>query len=136
MTMLKFKQQGVQAVEFALALPFLILVLFAILDFGILAYDKAIITNASREAARRAITLSTAAWNPTAIKQVACNYSQSLLITVGAGTRNASCTGTADPVITMTPAALPAFGNPVTVTITYAVRGFTLGTWWSLGTGP
>ncbi|WP_211462712.1 TadE/TadG family type IV pilus assembly protein [Collimonas silvisoli] len=129
------KQKGSQAVEFALVLPFLILIIFAVLDFGILAYDKAIITNASREAVRQGIVLSTATWDPATIKQVACNYAKSALITVSSGTRNATCTGTADPVITMTPTATPAFNTPVTVTVSYAVHGFSLGSWWSLGTG-
>ena len=129
------KQKGSQAVEFALVLPFLILIIFAVLDFGIIVYDKAIITNASREAARQGVVLSTATWNPAAIKQVACDYAKSALITVRTGTRNANCTGTADPVITMTPTAAPAFNTPVTVTVSYAVNGFSLGSWWSLGTG-
>ena len=45
------KQKGAQAVEFALVLPFFILILFLVLDFGMLVYNKAIITNASREGA-------------------------------------------------------------------------------------
>lgn len=129
------RQGGAQAVEFALALPFLILVIFTVLDFGILVYNKAIITNASREAARRGITLSAAAWDPAEIRQVACNYTRNAVITVSTGTRNATCTGTADPVVVVTPVATPAFNVPVTVTVTYSVRGFSLGTWWGLGTG-
>lgn len=129
------KQRGAQAVEFALVLPFLILIIFAVLDFGILVYNKAIITNASREAVRRGIILSAAAWNPATIAQVACNYAGPSLITVNAGTRAADCTGAADPVINVTPVAAPAFNDPVTVTVTYQVQGFSLGTWWGLGTG-
>ncbi|MBT2322942.1 pilus assembly protein [Variovorax paradoxus] len=129
-------QKGAQAVEFALILPFVVLIMFAILDFGIIVYNKAIITNASREAARRGIILSAAAWDANVIKQVACNYAKDSLITVSSGTRTATCTGTADPTITVTPVIAPAFNTPVTVDITYAVTGFSLGTWWSLGTGP
>lgn len=46
--------RGAAAVEFALVLPLLVFVLFGIIEFGFLLCDKAIITNASREAARRA----------------------------------------------------------------------------------
>jgi len=46
--------QGAAAVEFALVLPLLMFVVFGIIEFGFLLYDKAVITNASREAARRA----------------------------------------------------------------------------------
>ena len=42
------------AIEFALVSPILIFLLFAIIEFSIVLYDKAIITNASREAARSA----------------------------------------------------------------------------------
>ena len=142
-------QKGAQAVEFALVLPFVILIMFAVLDFGILVYDKAIITNASREAARTGTILTAVTWDAThiaGIKNVACKYAKDSLITVSSGTRNATCTGTADPVINLysgatancpapTGASTPAFRDPVAVTISYAVKGFSLGTWWSLGTG-
>jgi Flp pilus assembly protein TadG len=133
--MARTKQTGAQAIEFALVLPFLILIIFAVLDFGILVYNKAIITNASREAVRHGVILTGAAWNPASVAQRACNYASSALITVSTGTRTATCTGTADPVINVTPIAAPAFNDPVTVTVSYQVRGFSLGTWWGLGTG-
>jgi len=47
-------RKGSVAVEFALVLPVLVLLLFGIVEFGVLFYDKAVITNASREGARRA----------------------------------------------------------------------------------
>ena len=131
------RQKGAQVVEFALVLPFMILVIFTVLDFAFLAYNKAVITNASREAARRGITLSaaTSTWNND-VRQVACNYARGALITVGAGTSTAGCTGSVDPTITVSPASAPAFNEPVTVTVSYTVRGFSMGTWWNLGVGP
>lgn len=135
--MSKNKQKGSQAVEFALVLPFMILIIFTVLDFGILAYDKAIITNASREAVRRGVVLTGIAWNPdtiTAIKNVACVGAGSA-VTVSTGTRNATCTGTADPTITVTPSVAPNFGDTITVNVSFPVKGFSLGTWWGLGTG-
>jgi Flp pilus assembly protein TadG len=134
--MRSFNQRGAQAVEFALVLPFLILVIFTVLDFAFLAYNKAVITNASREAARSGIILSAATWDPAAVRQVACNYARGALITVGSGTSNAACTGSVDPVITVTPTAAPSFNSPVVVTVNYTVKGFSLGTWWNLGVGP
>jgi len=122
-------------VEFALLMPFMILIIFTVLDFGILAYNKAIITNASREAVRRGVILTATAWNAETIRQVACNYARGAVITVSNGTRTATCTGTADPVVTVTPVAAPAFNDPVTVNISFSVSGFSLGTWWNLGTG-
>ncbi|MGQ9920349.1 MAG: TadE/TadG family type IV pilus assembly protein [Desulfobacca sp.] len=43
---------GSVAVEFAIILPLLIMMVFAIIDFGNMLYTKHIITNASREGAR------------------------------------------------------------------------------------
>jgi hypothetical protein len=48
-------QSGASAIEFALVLPVLILLLLGIVEFGTLFYDKAMITNASREGAREGI---------------------------------------------------------------------------------
>jgi Flp pilus assembly protein TadG len=45
-------QNGGAAVEFAIILPLLIALLFGIVEFGLLLYNKQIITNASREGAR------------------------------------------------------------------------------------
>lgn len=45
-------QNGATAVEFAIILPVLILVLFGIIEFGLVLFNKQIITNASREGAR------------------------------------------------------------------------------------
>lgn len=45
-------ERGVAAVEFAIVSPVLILLLFTIIEFGIVLYDKAVVTNASREGAR------------------------------------------------------------------------------------
>jgi Flp pilus assembly protein TadG len=53
--MKKPDERGVSAVEFALLLPLLVIVLFGIIEFGLILYDKAVITNASREGARRGI---------------------------------------------------------------------------------
>jgi hypothetical protein len=47
--------KGATAVEFALILPVLLLILFGIIEFGLLLYNKAVITNASREGARAGI---------------------------------------------------------------------------------
>jgi len=45
-------QDGATAVELAIVLPLLVLLIFAIIEFSLLLYNKAIITNAAREGAR------------------------------------------------------------------------------------
>lgn len=49
------KQTGASAVEFALLLPFLVLLVFGTIEFGLLLYNQQVLTNATREAARAAI---------------------------------------------------------------------------------
>ena len=49
-------QNGAALVEFAIVLPLLLILVFGIIEFGVMFYDKAVITNASREGARAGIT--------------------------------------------------------------------------------
>ena len=55
-------QRGASMVEFAIVLPLLLLLVFGIIEFGLLLYNKAMITNASREGARSGIV---SRWNNT-----------------------------------------------------------------------
>jgi hypothetical protein len=48
-------QEGGTLVEFAIIGPLFFLIVFGIIEFGILIYDKAMLTNASREGARHGI---------------------------------------------------------------------------------
>lgn len=50
--MLRRKEKGVIAVEIALILPFLVLLLLGALDFGLLVHQHQVIQNAAREGAR------------------------------------------------------------------------------------
>jgi len=43
---------GSAVVEFAVILPLLLLILYGIIEFGLIFYNKALLTNASREGAR------------------------------------------------------------------------------------
>jgi Flp pilus assembly protein TadG len=122
-------QRGAQIIELAFALPVLLVILFLIIDLGFLVYDKAVITNASREAARAGTVLSATPWSTTSVKAVACNYAKNFLISTRSGTHTTTCSGTADPVITVSNPVgnvPPQFGNPITVQITYAYSGFLL----------
>jgi Flp pilus assembly protein TadG len=58
MFMANNREKGTASVEFALILPLLLLMLFLIIEFSIILYDKAVITNASREGARSGIVYS------------------------------------------------------------------------------
>ena len=49
---------GSELIEFAVILPLLLLVVFGVIDFSIALYDKAVVTNASREGARAGIVFA------------------------------------------------------------------------------
>ena len=83
-------QKGASMVEFALVLPLLLLILFGIIEFGVMIYDKSVITNASREGARRAIVYradpnNNFQYSPLNVGQVTAevnNYLQGRLISL------------------------------------------------------
>jgi len=54
------EERGAAAVEFAIILPLLVVFLFGIIEFSLMFYDKAVITNASREGARYGILFAPA----------------------------------------------------------------------------
>jgi Flp pilus assembly protein TadG len=49
------ENHGASAVEFAIVLPLLLILVFGMIEFGLIIYDQQVITNASREGARFAI---------------------------------------------------------------------------------
>ena len=49
---------GAAAVELAIILPLLLVLVFGIIEFGIILYNKAMLTNASREGARAGIVFT------------------------------------------------------------------------------
>ena len=104
-------QKGVAAIEFAIVLPLLMMIVFGIIEFGLLMYDKQVITNASREGAR--IGISDAVVSDAEIEAVVDNYVLNNLITFGSPT---------SPVTTIVPGGDRTgmvFGEDVTVTVTY-----------------
>lgn len=103
-------QKGVSAIEFAIVLPVLVVLLFGFIEFSILLYDKAMLTNASREGARAGIVYSDP--NPITdadITAVVDNYCASHLISFGTGSA----------VNTAISRTVESFGNALTVTVTY-----------------
>ncbi|AZQ50768.1 TadE/TadG family type IV pilus assembly protein [Burkholderia cenocepacia] len=121
------RARGVVSLEFALMLPFLLMVLIGIIDVSLLLCDKAVITNASREAARAGVMLRVPMLTPTQIANVALNYTQNSLVSGGAAT---------PPTVTVTQANGTTAGAALTVTVTYTYSGMVLGTALSVLTGP
>ncbi|MBW2491616.1 MAG: pilus assembly protein [Deltaproteobacteria bacterium] len=72
----KIGQNGAATVEFAIILPMLVLLILGTIEFGLMFYNKQILTNASREAARAAITGITV----SEVKQIVLNYCNGRLL--------------------------------------------------------
>jgi Flp pilus assembly protein TadG len=87
-------QNGASAVEFALILPLLILILFGTIELGLYLFNKNVITNASREGARAGIVGRTPRLTNNDIDTVVKNYCASHLITFGSA---------AGPVVSIKP---------------------------------
>jgi len=83
---------GASAVEFAVILPLLVLILFGIIEFSLALYDKAMITNASREGARAGIVYRSPSVTDAEIARIVNTYLGNHLITFGSGKPSAMVT--------------------------------------------
>ena len=110
------RMQGAAIVEFSLIFPILLLTIFGVVEFCIALYDKAVITNAAREAARYGVAFTSPARTNSQVQGVATSYCQNRLVTFGSA---ANCT-----VASVTPCA--GSGNPLTVTVSYSFTGLAL----------
>jgi len=126
---LKCESRGVAAVEFAIILPLLLLLIFGIIEFSLALYDQAVITNASREAARAGVVVRTVKATTAQITTVATNYCQSYLISFGTP---------APPSVSVSETTNPDFAptQQLSVTVSYTYTGLMLGPLLSALTGP
>lgn len=77
-------QRGSAAVEFALLLPVLLLVVFGVIEMSLALYNKTVITQASREAARAGIVLVTPRATDADINKHVTEHAQAVLVQLGA----------------------------------------------------
>jgi Flp pilus assembly protein TadG len=110
-------ENGGTMVEFAIISPLLFILLFGIIEFAVLLFDKATITNASREGARAGIVFNFDPSGPTRIsddqiRTIVSNYCASHLISFGSGS-------TLTTLITRTGSEE---GANLTVTVNYPYR--------------
>ena len=120
------REKGTAAVEFVLILPLLLLMFFLIIEFSIVLYDKAVITNASREGARSGVVFS---YPPRvsvgAITATVNSYCASNLISFGPATPTTVVSGSCNNT-----------GDPLTVNVSYTYSFYVLPNFTSgLGTG-
>ena len=124
-------KKGTAIVEFAIVLPLLFLILMGIIEFSLVLYDKAILTNASREGARAGIVSQSPKVTDAQIRTIVKNYCQSFLITFGSDTLQ-------DADILVSPAmrdGLP-FGSDLTVTLNYRYDFLVLPSFMTTAMGP
>lgn len=99
----KLNERGVVAAEFALLLPVFLLILFGIIEFGMLMYGREVVTNAAREGARAGIVQGPPKRTAGEITTIANNY--------------LTGTGISQADVTFTPAGA-GLTNPNTLTVT------------------
>ena len=99
------RERGAAAVEMALVLPLLILLVGGIIDFGRAFMTQVVVTNAAREGTRVAVVTkdATQLGNVTVRAQAAADLNPLASATVGVNPA-AACTGT-DPTVTVTVSA-------------------------------
>jgi Flp pilus assembly protein TadG len=113
-------RRGVAAVEFAIIAPVFLIMLFGIIEMGRAIMVQQIITNASREGARRAIVENA---TTSEVQTVVNSYLASTSVSSGVS-------------VTVSPAPGPSvgFGDPVAVTVTVPFNNVSwLPTPWILG---
>jgi Flp pilus assembly protein TadG len=107
-------QNGAAMVEFAIVLPLLLMLIFGMIEFSVMLYDKAMLTNATREGARFGILfVGTATGNSQDdIKETVTNYLDDNLISLG---------GASAPIPDVL-GTCTAAGLPITVSVTYPYK--------------
>jgi Flp pilus assembly protein TadG len=118
---------GGAALEFVLMFPFLMTVLFGIIDTSLILCDKAVITNASRVAARAGVVVRVPVLTTSQISAIAVSYSQGLLVTGGTAST---------PTVAVTQSSGTTSGSPLSVTVSYVYQGIVVGSTLSSLTGP
>jgi Flp pilus assembly protein TadG len=108
------KQRGASAVEFALLLPLLVLMLDGMLEFGLILHNQSVLTSASYLAARAGIAQDSPKLSATQIAAIATNYCTGRLVSWGNGSA---------PTVTVVQSGLSSYPNPLQVTVHFTFTG-------------
>ncbi len=113
-------QTGAAVIEFALILPVLLVLLIGSVDVSLALYDKAVITNASREGARAGIVARNPKLTEAEIRQVVRDQTDLALIHFGP----------IKPVpnVSVVQSTMGVDANTLDVTVSYTFEGIGLGT--------
>jgi Flp pilus assembly protein TadG len=108
------RQRGASAVEMALLLPLLVLMLDGVLEFGLILHNQSVLTSAASLAARAGIVQNTPKLDTTQIAAIAKNYCADSLISLGT---------TQVSAVTVVQAADPVYPYPLQVTVHFTFNG-------------
>lgn len=103
---------GAAVVEFALILPVFLLLVLGVVELSVMFHDQAVITNASREAARAGVVLRKPKASVDEIRDVAVRYAKAYLISFDQ--RQLA------PAVSVPSGVGGDFGTPLTVTVSYS----------------
>ncbi|MCD4688956.1 MAG: pilus assembly protein [Desulfuromonadaceae bacterium] len=78
-----FSENGATSVEFAVIAVLLLTLIFGVIDFGLLFYNRQVLTNAAREGARRGVIIKIPRVTVTEIQNRVLYYCQDNLVTGG-----------------------------------------------------
>jgi len=110
-------QSGAALIEFAIVLPLLLMLIFGMIEFSVMLYDKAMITNASREGTRAGIVYAFPdRLSDAEISAVVTDYLQGHMISLG---------GPSAPNIVVSGQCVDS-GDQLSVTVTYPYHFFVL----------
>jgi Flp pilus assembly protein TadG len=104
-------EKGATAIEFALAMPILFVILFAIFEFGLAFWYQQELTSAVREGARKGVIMVNPRRTESYIKGIVTTYMDGVGLTNSA--RNVTCTNKCP---------CTASGDTLTVTVTYPTK--------------
>ena len=111
------REAGGAAAEFAIILPLLMLILFGIVEFGLLLYNKQVLTNASREGARAGIVVQVPKLTDQQIRDIIADYCNGLLVNFNGASNTISATD--DSNIKITRFGTNSFGDDLEVGVSY-----------------
>lgn len=100
------REEGAAMIEFALVLPLLLMILFGIIEFGLVLFRQEVITNASREGARFGILIGDPRPSTAQIEDVINTYLTNAGLDAGNATVNVT-------------GAQGASGSDLTVSVVY-----------------
>jgi hypothetical protein len=113
------RQNGSSAVEFAIILPFFVLIVFGIVEWSLYLFNDHIITDASRRGARRGIVQASPKIPEGEIRDTVLHYTGQNLVTFGAqNTPSVTVKNLSEPTMP-SPIRCVTFGDDLEVKVRY-----------------